>query len=185
MRTNLPGVGGARRRRRGRGMLAQAFGGGTLVSRYRIGLVAIVTSLSVGVLAALGCGSKKSEKVSPAASAAGETNPAAPKPLEEGWSATLPADFPTDLPIYPGATVSRAIEVPGKHLKAGWTTGDEPNKVASYYTDALNGQGWSTHRVDGADGILVFADKGSRSATIGIGTSQGKTTIDLLTVKTQ
>jgi hypothetical protein len=164
-------------------MLAHAFGGSTLVSRSRVGLVGIVASLSVGALLALGCGSKKSEKASPAGPAAGETNPAAPKPPEEEWSATLPADFPTDLPIYPGATVSKAIEVPGKNLKAGWTTADEPNKVASYYTDAFTGQGWSTQRLDRDNGTLVFADKPARSAMIGIGTSNGKTTIDLLAVE--
>jgi hypothetical protein len=142
-----------------------------------------VASLSVGALLALGCGSKKSEKTSAAAPAAGESNSAGWKPPEEVWSATLPADFPTDLPIYPGATVSKATEVPGKNLKAGWTTADEPNKVASYYTDALTGQGWTTQRVDGHDGILVFADKRSRSATIGVGTSNGKTTIVLLAVE--
>jgi len=131
------------------------------VSRSRVGLVGIVASLSVGALLALGCGSKKSELS----------------------SATLPADFPTDLPIYPGAAVSKVTEVPGKNLKAGWTTADEPNKVASYYTDAFTGQDWSTQRVDGHDGTLVFADKRSRSATIGIGTSNGKTTIDLLAVE--
>ena len=153
------------------------------MSRSRVGVVGIVASLSVGALLALGCGSKKSEKASPASPAAGETNPAPPKIPEEVWSATLPADFPTDLPIYPGATVSKATEVPGKNLKAGWTTADEPNKVASYYTDAFTGQAWSTQRVDRNDEILVFADKGSRSAMIGIGTSKGKTTIDLLAVE--
>jgi hypothetical protein len=161
-------------------MLAHAFGGSTLVSRSRVGLVGVVASLSIGVLLALGCGSKKSEKASPAAPVGGETNPAALKPPGEVWSATLPADFPTDLPVYPGATVSKATEVPGKNLKADWTTADGPSKVASYYTDAFTGQGWSTQRVDRDDGILVFADKGSRSAMIGIGTSNGKTTIDLL-----
>lgn len=145
------------------------------MSRSRLGLVGIVASLLVGALLALGCGSRKSEEAS---TAAGETNPG-----EEGWSATLPADFPPDLPIYPGATVSKATEVPGENLKAGWTTPDEPKKVASYYTDAFTGQGWSTQRVDRDDGILVLADKPSRTATIGIGTRHGKTTIDLLAVE--
>ena len=152
------------------------------MSRSRVGLVGIVASLLVCALLALGCGSRKSEKASSPTPSAGETSPGAPKPPEEA-SATLPADFPTDLPIYPGATVSKATEVPGTNLKASWTTADEPNKVASYYTDALTGQGWSTQRVNRDDGILVFADKRSRSATIGIGTSKGKTTIDLLAVE--
>ena len=36
--------------------------------------------------------------------------------------------------------------------------------MASFYSDSLAAQGWSTQRVDGADGIMVFADKGARSA---------------------
>jgi hypothetical protein len=157
-------------------MLAHAFGGSTLVSGSRVGLVGIVVSLSVSALLALDCGSKNSETASSAASTA-------PKLPEEASKPTLPADFPTDVPIYPGATVLNATEIPGKNLKAGWTTADEPNKVASYYTEAFTAQGWSAQRMERDGGILVFADKRSRSAAIGIGTSKGKTTIDLLAVE--
>jgi len=143
-------------------------------------------SLSIGALLALGCGGEKSETpaAAPAAPAATPGQPAAaPAPLADAWSATLPSDFPSDVPTYPAAAVVKAQETPESGVRVAWATADDAAKVASFYSDSLAAQGWSTQRVDGNDGILVFADKGARSLTFGIESAAGKTTIDLLLVE--
>jgi hypothetical protein len=152
----------------------------------RGGFLGIGAWVSIGALVALGCWSEKKESpAAPPAAAPGATagQPAAPAAIADAWSTTLPADFPSDVPIYPASTVVKAKEAPESGIKVGWTTTDEPAKVASFFSDSLAAQGWSTQRVDGDDGILVFADKGPRSLTFGIGPAEGKTNIDLLLIE--
>ncbi len=150
----------------------------------RSGFLGIGAWVSIGALVALGCGGEKKEAPA-AAPAPGATagQPAVPAAIADAWSSTLPADFPSDVPIYPASTVVKSKETPENGVKVGWTTADDPAKVASFYSDSLAAQGWSTQRVDGGDGILVFADKGPRSLTFGIGSAEGKTQIDLLLVQ--
>jgi hypothetical protein len=68
-------------------------------------------------------------------------------------------------------------------IVAGFSSDDPPDKVASYYSDAFAAQGWSTQRIDAPDGILLFADKGKRSASVGVHAREGKTQIDLLLIE--
>jgi hypothetical protein len=132
---------------------------------------------------ALGCGGEEKTQTAPAPDT--QAQPAAPQPeaAAEAWQSTLPADFPPDLPQYPGATVTKARSTPGTGLAVAWQTGDEPAKVASWYADSLAAQGWATQRTEAPDGVMVFADKGERSATFGVTTAEGKTQIDLLVVE--
>ena len=77
----------------------------------------------------------------------------------------------------------KANSTPGSGIKAAFSTTDDVGKVAAFFNDSLAAQGWTTQRVDGPDGTLVFADKGARSATVGVATAEGKTTIDLLVIE--
>jgi hypothetical protein len=156
--------------------------------------------VSIGALVALGCGGERSATPAAAPGAApaappGETasaapgatagQPAAPAAIADVWSSTLPEDFPPDVPIYPPSQLVRSQEIPDTGVKVGWTTTDDVDKVASFYSDSLAAKGWATRRVNGDDGSLVFADKGARSLTFVIGSGPGTTTIDLLLVQTR
>ncbi len=156
------------------------------IRSLRSGFFGIGAAVSIGAFVALGCGGDQSEpsEASPGAEpAAPAESPAAVNAFDEIWMAALPEDFPPDIPLYPEAVVVKALSTPDSGLKVNWSTSDDPATVASFFSDSLAGQGWSTQRVDGADGILVFADKGARSASFGIGGGEGKTTIDLLLVE--
>jgi len=154
----------------------------------------VVTLRKLGILVALGsslalaCGGEKSEtpKAEPAAPAApSAAAPAAPptKTIPDAWISELPANFPDDLPQYPGAEVVKARPTFEEGIVVGFSTPDDPNKVASYFADAFAAKGWSTNRVDAPEGTMIFADKGERSATYSVANVDGKTQIDLLVVE--
>jgi len=134
-------------------------------------------SIALGSCLALGCGGEKSE--TPAAGGKAASVP----PVADVWTTELPANFPDDVPRYPGAEVVKARPPSEAGFVVGFSTSDEPAKVAAYFADAFAAQGWSTNRVDAPEGIMVFADKGDRSATYGVGTAEGKTQIDLLVIE--
>jgi hypothetical protein len=152
-------------------------------------------SLALGSCLALGCGGEKSETPAPTPTppAATGANPAAapgPAPMpppekmfQDVWVTELPANFPEDVPQYPGAEVVKARPSTDAGISVAWSTGDDQVKVASYYADQLAAKGWATNRVDAPEGIVIFADKGKRSATLGVTPAEGKTTIDLLVVE--
>jgi hypothetical protein len=150
--------------------------------QLRNGFLGVGAWVSIGVLVALGCGGEKSETPA-AAPGATAAQPAAPAAVADLWSTTLPADFPADVPTYPSSEVVKAISSPAEGVKVSWSTPDDVAKVASFFNDSLAAQGWSTQRVDGPDGTLVFGDKGARSATFGIAPGKGNTQIDLLLVE--
>jgi hypothetical protein len=157
----------------------------------------VVVLRKLGILVALGsslalaCGGEKSEtpKAEPAApaapAAAAPAEPAAPSgtPIADAWISELPANFPDDVPQYPGAEVVKARPTFEDGVVVGFSTPDDPNKVASYFADAFAAKGWSTNRVDAPEGTMIFADKGGRSATYGVSTVDGKTQIDLLVIE--
>lgn len=141
-------------------------------------------SIALGSCLALGCGGEKSEM--PAADAAAPTTagePGIPPVVGDVWLKELPGNFPEDVPLYPGAEVLKARPGSEANWSVGFSTPDDPAKVAAYFADAFAAQGWSTQRVDAPEGIMVFADKGDRSATYGVGSVEGKTQIDLLIVE--
>ena len=147
-------------------------------------------SFALGSCLALGCGGEKSETPRRArrGGSRGRTSARPPAPggtarSIDAWLTELPANFPEDVPQYPGAEVVNARGTSEAGSSAGFSTSDDPAKVASYFADALAAQGWSTQRVDAPEGTMVFADKGERSATYGVGTAEGKTQIDLLVIE--
>jgi hypothetical protein len=146
--------------------------------RRTAGRLAIAAALGL----ALGCGGEQTEPAAPAGEQAPGPAPAAPQApaaVEEVWSTTLPESYPEDVPRYPGAEVARAKLAPDGALTARFTSADAPDKVGAYFSDAFAGQGWSTQKIDAPDGVLVFADKGSRSVSVALSTVEGQTQIDL------
>lgn len=61
-----------------------------------------------------------------------------------GEGAKLPADFPTDVPVYPGASLLMA-SVSSKDNTASLMANskDASSKVTAWYADALKSKGWS------------------------------------------
>jgi hypothetical protein len=153
----------------------------------------LAISVALGSGLALGCGGEKSETPAPPPAETGADPAAAPAPapaptppgkvFENVWVTELPANFPEDVPQYPGAEVVKARPASDAGLSVAWSTGDDMVKVASYYADQLAAKGWATNRVDAPEGIVIFADKGKRSVTLGVTPTEGKTTIDLLAVE--
>lgn len=147
----------------------------------------LAISGALAAFVAFGCGGEKTEPAPAAtpgeAPAPAAEAPAQPAPVEEVWSTTLPESFPPDVPRYPGAEVVKARVMEDGGFSVAFASTDPVDKVASYYNDSLAGEGWSTQRLDGPDGVLVFGDKGKRSASLGISTVEGKTQIDVLLIE--
>src|SRR5690349_9105440 len=100
-----------------------------------------------------GCGGSATTTNAPATNAKPATPPAAPTApttptsvsVPGGGTATtgsIPADFPKDVPVYAGAGITSASTAGGMAV-AVLTTADAPEKVAAYYKDELEKQGWS------------------------------------------
>ena len=76
----------------------------------------------------------------------------------------LPADFPADIPVYPGATVEH-VPSTGATVSATLTTPDSLPRVAMYYKEELKKNGW---RIDDKRSRedRVDATKGKRRCTV-------------------
>lgn len=109
---------------------------------------------------------------------------------EDGKEASMPDDFPSDFPVYAGATLTGALRVTnpeGVAYTLGWSTDDETAKVAADYRAALEAKGWrvtSYAEVEGSTS-LVF-ERGPEDAEmkdsgwLAVSTDgQGNTTIAL------
>jgi hypothetical protein len=166
-----------------------------------VAVVALVC-LIAAVTLAVGCG--KSE--TPAAPAGGEsmTMPGnegekvtATKPEEamakmnaegakgaetltaEVASETMPADFPTDLPLYEGAkaTYTRVATDKGTSFTAALDTADAAQKVVDFYTKALPEKGYTiamTMDVPGGK-MLHFSKDEKTTGAVTITSEAGKT----------
>jgi hypothetical protein len=101
-----------------------------------------------------------------AAPPAGAATPggAAPEAGLPAWSGTLPADFPQDVPLFPGAKVARASGTVDLGLVVSFETGESVETVTSFYVDGFAAQGWSTNLHESPEGRAVFANKEGRTA---------------------
>ena len=106
-------------------------------------------------------------------------------------SATLPADFPKDVPVYPNATFRTAITTKDAPTEQGgylsWSTKDEIPAVRHFYTEKLDAEGWHVISYPGVaagwmgeGGVTVVATKWGRMASFAIGAKEGATLISLV-----
>jgi hypothetical protein len=151
----------------------------TIRSRFaRTGL--LVCAVALGALA-LACGKDESATPEPAAAPAetpqtapapGAVPPAAGAPEqsgEEGGDATvaegvIPDSFPSDVPLYPGATVGASMTTPGLGVFATFETDDPVDAILAHYRGELAKGGWSV--TDTAEGDGVDGSKGNRSVQV-------------------
>lgn len=69
-----------------------------------------------------------------------------------------PADWPSDVPLYPGLLAARARRHPDGSVKLSVSSSDAPDRLFRFYWEALSAQGWRTE--GSGDGFR--ARRGSR-----------------------
>jgi hypothetical protein len=98
-----------------------------------------------------------------------------------GEDAEIPADFPSDLPVYPGAKVVAGV-VAGKGGMVTLQTGDDPGEVADFYREKLAGEGWSLGSEMNLGGQRILpVEKEGRNAVVQISGDGSETTILITT----
>ena len=164
------------------------------MERFR-SLVNLVTAIAITALIAIACDSGTQEPDAPAAEipSAGNAPSAAdsasggmetpsgseregaidasrfPTDLPEGATAAIPDNFPSDVPVYPGAQPAqgRGVELEGKPLAAvQLVTNDSPEDVYEFYRTNLESQGWTIESSEPAGaGTAINAVKGDSCRT--------------------
>ena len=109
---------------------------------------------------------------------------------ETTWGqAEIPSNFPSDVPIYPGANatfthVGSAQDE--ESATASLETSDSVDKVAEWYKTEISKQGWSVQSTDswgdGTDKYISYvATKDGRELSVGTAASEGITIITIAT----
>ena len=149
----------------------------------------LLAALALGV--ALACGGD-SQEAEPAAKAPDEAwKPAPPPELPPPPSSApvlttgLPADFPSDVPVYPDAKIVQARVSADEGTSATFLIEDDVEKVTSFYADGLAAEGWSTDIKAGPDGSAIFADKTERRVAAIVRSSEEGTRVELIIVQMQ
>jgi len=98
-----------------------------------------------------------------------------------GKPVALPAEFPADVAIYPGATV--VMTVTGeKEMSITLNTTDSVEKVEAFYKKKLKEDGWKLDNAIKQPQFLQATKKG-RSLSVDIRAQSGKTTVCLTIAK--
>ncbi len=149
----------------------------------------LLGALALGV--ALGCGGDSQEAGPPAKAPDESWKPAPPPELPPPpssppvFTTELPADFPSDVPVYPDAEIVQARVSADEGTSVTFLIEDDVEKVTSFYADSLAAEGWSTDIKAGPDGSAIFADKTERRvATMVRGTDEG-TQVELIIIRMQ
>ena len=99
----------------------------------------------------------------------------AAQPAAQITQGSLPANFPTDMPMYPDAQPKTSMMVQGEGLVV-LDSSAQATDVLAHYREQLPAQGWIVDSVKEAAGgskATVKAHKDMRSATISINQAQG------------
>jgi hypothetical protein len=102
-----------------------------------------------------------------------------------GGGVSLPAGFPADVPIYPGANITAAVSAgnAGSQGRAvTFETGDLPRKVADFYKDKLSGWERAAEMTSGAAATLVLRAPDKKRTVTVVATPAGGRTYVTLTV---
>ena len=136
----------------------------------------LVCAIALGSIA-VACGSDEPGAPEPAATPAEPTQPvpepAAPAAVTPGTAdeddlivteGVIPEGFPSDVPLYPGATIGSSMTTPGLGVFSMFDTDDAVEPILTHYRSELAKNGWSV--VDTAQGDGVDATKGNRSLQV-------------------
>ena len=135
----------------------------------------LVCAIALGSIA-VACGNNEPETPAPAATPAEPAAPAPeaappaaaiPEPDDEAFpdvvvtEGAIPEGFPSDVPIYPGASAGSSITTPGLGVFATFESDDAVEAILAHYRSELAKNGWSV--TDTAQGDGVDGTKGNRS----------------------
>jgi hypothetical protein len=135
----------------------------------------------LAVVAALACGAERESD----SGAVVEASPPAAEPAVHAHDSRLSGDlalpdgFPSDIPQYPGASLTWSNSDESGFLISLSTT-DDPGDVAEYFQEQLTAQGWLAEATNQPAGRSVIAVKGKREATVVITTGSDTTNIDVI-----
>jgi len=79
-----------------------------------------------------------------------------------------PDNFPSDAPVYPGATTNQSLQL-GNVLTVTFSTADAPDKVSSFMNDELEAAGWGqirTESMPNAPGTMIHGFKSNRTISV-------------------
>ncbi|HKA16002.1 MAG TPA: hypothetical protein VKH41_13355 [Myxococcota bacterium] len=76
----------------------------------------------------------------------------------------IPEGYPSDVPVYPGATPGASMAMPGLGVFATFVSSDAIDQVQTYYRGELGKNGWSV--TNSPDGSGLDASKGNRSVQV-------------------
>ncbi len=100
-----------------------------------------------------------------------------PTELPEGVTAAIPDNFPTDVPIYPGAqaALGKGIEIEGSPQSAvQFLTNDAYPDVHKFYSEQLQGKGWTlSEDTENEGAAMIQAAKDDCKASIIIRPAEG------------
>jgi hypothetical protein len=97
----------------------------------------------------------------------GETGSGDTFKAQIGGEVSLPVDFGSDLPAYPGAVAQSAIETTGGTAIAALETDGSADDIIDFYRDSLSRNGWSIESVnDLGRGRLLTATKEDRRVMV-------------------
>lgn len=100
---------------------------------------------------------------------------------------TIPANFPKDFPVYPGAKVTGSFSANGDDSSKGtsvvWTTGDDPAKVGTFYKSELVKAGYTiVTEYSQADSTSLTFEKGTTSGFMAVAKGDNNQTTISVTV---
>ena len=124
-------------------------------------------------LALAACGADREGGSAPA-------DPEVPMPSLEsplGGGVALPENFPSDVPLYPGAELI-AVNMHSPDMIVTFTSSTELSEVAEHLEREFASRGWSTKTFTDAGGISVWGDKEGRDADVLVTTVAGRTRLD-------
>ncbi|MBM4039197.1 MAG: hypothetical protein FJ290_11855 [Planctomycetes bacterium] len=103
--------------------------------------------------------------------------------ISAGGAAKIPATFPKDVPLYPGAQVLMAAETP-QGTMVQLRTKDDAKKVSSAYAAVLKAQGWEEETsATMPTGTMFALKKGGRTLQVMVLGTDDVTTIQLVAPK--
>jgi hypothetical protein len=159
--------------------------------KHRWSIEAMVCAILAAAL--LACTSASCRRSSTAGNTSGDKTKAAAKNHDEevpfksisgeevhfagGKPVALPADFPTDVPMYPKATIVRWSKG-GDGMGARLTTPDPLKDVEAFYRESLKKDGWELDKKLKVPHFLK-ATKQGRTLSVDVSSQSGETTVDL------
>ena len=99
---------------------------------------------------------------------------------QSGKNVEIPADFPSDIPIYKGAKPLVVMQMDAQGQSVTLESGDSLDTVYQFYVDALQANGWTLEaQMDWGSQKMISATKGDHQTAVSIGSTDGKTQIVL------